>query len=180
MRHTWNRHHPIVMTRLSFKYLLTLVIAAVFGGACSDPVDTPTDPAVGDQTAESVYDSLLAAELGADQFGMGQYVMAFLKAGPNTDQDSTEAVELQKAHLANIRRLAEQGHLLLAGPFMDRGELRGIYIFDVPTVEEARRLTETDPAIRAGRLKMELRPWYGSAALRKLNEIHGRITKMDP
>ncbi len=124
-----------------------------------------------------VYDEDLAKELRADEYGMAQYVVAFLKRGPNQDQSGEEAMELQKAHLANIQRLADEGKLLLAGPFMDDGDLRGIYIFDVTTVDEARELTATDPAIKAGRLEMELRPWFGSAAVREVNAIHERIAK---
>lgn len=130
-----------------------------------------------DQTS---YDENLANSLGADEYGMKKYIFAFLKAGPNRDQDEEEAAELQSAHLSNIRRLAEEGKLILAGPFMDEGEVRGIYIFDVRTIEEARKLTETDPAIQAGRLEMELRPWYGSAALMKVVEIHEKIAKENP
>jgi len=105
--------------------------------------------------------------------------MAFLKAGPNRDQDSTTAANLQTAHLENIGRLAEAGKLSLAGPFMDDGEMRGIYIFNVTTIEEAKKLTETDPAIQAGRLEMELHPWYGSAALMEVNNLHNRLQKKD-
>ena len=65
--------------------------------------------------------------------------------------------------------------LVLAGPFLDSGDIRGIYIFNVATLQEARELTETDPAIRSGRLEMELHPWYGSAALLKVTEIHKAI-----
>ena len=118
------------------------------------------------------YDSALAHRLGADRIGMKVYVMAFLKRGPNRSQDSVEAARLQAAHMANIDRMAEEGSLVLAGPFMDDGELRGIYVFNVSTVEEARALTATDPAIKAGRLAMELHPWYGSAALMEVNRIH--------
>jgi uncharacterized protein YciI len=85
---------------------------------------------------------------------MRQYVMAFLKAGPNRSQDSATAAQLQRAHLDNIFRLADEGKLILAGPFLDKGEIRGIYVFDVKTVEEAAALTATDPAIQAGRLVM--------------------------
>ena len=60
------------------------------------------------------------------------------------------------------------------------GELRGIYIFNVTSVEEARALTATDPAIKAGRLEMELHPWYGSAALQMVNQWHGRIAQKNP
>ena len=128
------------------------------------------------QTASS-YDSLLARRLGADKIGMKVYVMAFLKKGPNRSQDSTEAARLQAAHLANIQRMAREGLLVLAGPFMDDGDLRGIYVFNVPTVDSARALTETDPAIKAGRLAMELHPWYGTAALMEVTRIHDTLQK---
>lgn len=131
-------------------------------------------------TSSTSYNPELAEKLGADDYGMRQYVMAFLKSGPNPSTDSTEAMQLQRAHLDNISRMAEEGDLVLAGPFMDNGEIRGIYVFDVRTVEEARELTETDPAIQSGALEMELRPWYGSAALMQINEIHGLISKQNP
>jgi len=130
--------------------------------------------------AQSPYDAALAARLKADDEGMRTYVMAFLKAGPNRERPSDEAQKLQAAHRANIRRLAAEGKLVLAGPFADNGELRGIYIFDVATVAEAEALTRTDPAILAGQLVMELHPWYGSAALMMVNEVHSRIQKPRP
>jgi uncharacterized protein YciI len=123
------------------------------------------------------FDSELAAELGADALGMRRYVMAFLKSGPDRPADRQRARELQAAHLANIRRMAEQGRLVLAGPFMDDGDIRGIYVFATDDVEQAREWTETDPAVQAGSLVMELHPWYGSAALMKVNDIHERIAK---
>lgn len=123
------------------------------------------------------YDSLLAKNLGADEYGMKAYVMAFLKAGPNRGQDSTEAAKIQQAHLKNIQRMAKEGKLVLAGPFMDDGEVRGIYIFNVETIEEAKELTETDPAIEAGRLVMELHPWYGPAALQQLDELNEKVAR---
>jgi len=130
--------------------------------------------------AQSPYDAALAARLKADDEGMRTYVMAFLKAGPNRERPSDEAQKLQAAHRANIRRLAAEGKLVLAGPFADNGELRGIYIFDVATVAEAETLTRTDPAILAGQLVMELHPWYGSAALMMVNEVHSKIQKPRP
>lgn len=127
--------------------------------------------------AMAVFDSLKAKHYGADDYGMKKYVMAFLKSGPNRDQDSITAGELQKAHLKNITRMADEGKLVLAGPFLDAGDVRGIYIFDVESVEEAMALTETDPAIKAGRLEMELRPWYGTAALLEVYPISKTLIK---
>lgn len=130
------------------------------------------------QDTTEVYDSLYAQNVGADDYGMRSYVMAFLKSGPNRDQTPEEAAELQAAHMENIGRLADEGVLVLAGPFLDDGELRGIYIFAVESVEEAQALTATDPAVQEGRLIMELHPWYGSAAVMEVNEIHQKIAKI--
>lgn len=129
------------------------------------------------QEQKLAYDSTLAKKLGADELGMRQYVLVFLKKGPNRLTDSLARVKLQKAHLENIGRLAKMGKLILAGPFMDNQEIRGIYLFAVSSVEEAKEFTQTDPAVKAGSLIMELHPWYGSAALMELPNIHPRIQK---
>jgi len=130
--------------------------------------------------AQTTFDAELAKKLKADDYGMRQYVMALLKAGSNRDRSPEEARQLQAGHMANINRLAAAGKLVLAGPFADDGPLRGIYIFDVATVAEAEALTKTDPAIQAGSLVMELHPWYGSAALMMVNEVHGKIEQKKP
>ncbi len=127
--------------------------------------------------AKTEFDEELAQKLGADDYGMAQYVMAFLKTGPNPSKDSLTRAKLQRAHLDNITRLAEEGKLLLAGPFLDGGDIRGIYVFDVKTTEEAEALTKTDPAIQAGSLVMELHPWYGSASIKMINDWHKKIAK---
>lgn len=129
------------------------------------------------QSKNPQYDAQLAQKLGADDYGMKQYVMAFLKAGPNRPTDSAARMKLQMAHLKNIGRLANEGKLIVAGPFMDDQPIKGIFIFNVRTIEEAKKLTETDPAIQAGSLIMELHPWYGSAALMQIVEIHKRLQK---
>lgn len=123
------------------------------------------------------FDVALVEKTGADQYGMKSFVIAFLKSGPNRDQDSVTAEKLQRAHLDNIFRLAEEGKLVVAGPFTDDTELKGIYIFNVETIEEAKKLSETDPAIKAGRLIMELHPWYGPAGLTVLDSIQKNISK---
>lgn len=123
------------------------------------------------------YDSTYAAQLGADDYGMKTYVMAFLKTGPNRSSDPEVRKKLQQGHMDNIMRMAENGDLLMAGPFLDTGSLRGIYIFNVRTLEEARKLTETDPAIQAGSLVMELKKWYGPAALMEIATLNKKATR---
>ncbi|HYW69563.1 MAG TPA: YciI family protein, partial [Pyrinomonadaceae bacterium] len=86
----------------------------------------------------------------------------FLKKGPNRkdgDDQTPEVVELQKAHLANIMRLAETKKLVMAGPFGDDGDLRGIFVFRVDSLKEAQDLAATDPMIKIDRLKIDLHPW---------------------
>jgi uncharacterized protein YciI len=123
------------------------------------------------------YDSAKAAEYGADAYGMKKYVMAFLRKGPNRNLDSTEAANLQMAHLENIGKMAEAGKLVLAGPFFGDGDIREIYIFNVESLAEAEELTNSDPAIQAGSLVMDLKEWYGSAGLVAVNEIHKTLAK---
>ena len=124
------------------------------------------------------FDSLLAKEYGADEYGMKKYVLAFLKRGDNTTLDTQSAMALQMEHMSNIERMAEAGQLVLAGPFLGDGEIRGIYIFNVETIAEAETLTNTDPAIQEGVLSMELMEWYGSAGLMGLNELHQKLSKL--
>ncbi|MBN3583231.1 hypothetical protein JYB64_12600 [Algoriphagus aestuarii] len=127
---------------------------------------------------QSEYDPNLAEEVGADQYGMKKYVIAFLYRGDKVSEYSDEErSKLQEGHLANINKMAEEGKLVMAGPFFGNEELRGLYFFAVESIEEAEALTETDPSIQAGVLKMELKEWYGSAALMKMNELHRKVAK---
>ena len=128
--------------------------------------------------SQSQYDEALATKLGADEYGMKKYVMAFLLRGDRVGEYSAEQrQEIQGNHMANIGKMADMGKLVVAGPFFGNEDLRGIYIFDVQSIEEAKALTETDPAIQAGVLKMDLKEWYGSAALMMLSEMYPKITK---
>jgi uncharacterized protein YciI len=106
-----------------------------------------------------------------DERGMRIYYMGFLTRGPAWTPEATDATRaLQAAHLANIERLANDGRLLIAGPFVyDESDadqtLRGIYIFDTETRAEAEELARTDPAVQAGRLALRIVPWYGPYGL---------------
>jgi len=88
------------------------------------------------------------------------YYLGFLKRGPKfSPEDSPERQRIQEAHLKNIGRLHEMGKLVAAGPFLEDTELRGIFVFKTATMEEANELTNTDPAVQAGRLRIELYEW---------------------
>ena len=86
--------------------------------------------------------------------------LAFLMRGPKwTPEKTPQTEELQKAHLANIVRLNELKKLVVAGPFGDDGKFAGIFVFRVGSMEEAQALAATDPAVKAGRLVLDLHPW---------------------
>jgi uncharacterized protein YciI len=89
-----------------------------------------------------------------------QMYLAFLTRGEKWTPEKTPATEeIQKGHMANINRLAEIKKLVAAGPFGGNGRLRGIFVFRVGSLEEAKALTASDPAVQAGRLAMEIHPW---------------------
>jgi uncharacterized protein YciI len=86
--------------------------------------------------------------------------LAFLVRGDKWTPEKTPATEaIQKAHLENIQRLADLKKLVVAGPFGDNGRLRGIFVFRVESLEEAKSLAATDPAVQAGRLALEIHSW---------------------
>lgn len=124
-----------------------------------------------------VYDSVFAKKTGSDEYGMKQYVLAFLKKGSVTVTDTAKSKALLQGHLQNIVRLANEGKLVLAGPMMDDTGIEGIFILNVKTVAEAAALSQTDPAVKAGVFSMEFHPWYGTAALMEVNTLHKKLEK---
>ena len=97
-----------------------------------------------------------------DSTVMKKYFMIFLKTGPNRTQPEEEAKQIQDGHLKHISQLAAAGKVILAGPFDSGkdGAMRGLLLFDVDTPEEAVRLASEDPAVKAGRLVIEILPWW--------------------
>jgi len=148
--------------------VISLIAAMIAGGLSSiSAADEPT-PA---------YDAQLASKLGADEHGMRQYVLVILKTGPTPMPRGKQRDEMFKGHFANIQRLADQGKLALAGPFDGVDGWRGMFIFAVKDIAEAKLLTATDPVIANGEMIAEYHEYYGSAALMQVNETHKRITR---
>jgi uncharacterized protein YciI len=123
------------------------------------------------------FEAGLAKKLGADKLGMKNYVLVILKTGPNNVPAGKERDEIFKGHFANIHRLANVGTLVVAGPFGDKNDWRGMFIFNVATVDEAKELTATDPVIKSGVMVAEYHTLYCSAALMEVNSIHTRIAE---
>ncbi len=128
---------------------------------------------------ERAYDPELAKKLGGDERGMKTYVLCILKTGPqDAEIKGDERKEIFAGHFANIGRLAGEGKLAVAGPFGKNDKsYRGLYIFNVATIEEAEKLVVLDPAVKSGVFVPELTLWYGSAAMMMVSDAHKRIEK---
>ncbi|GAA4968783.1 YciI family protein [Algibacter aquimarinus] len=172
------------------KKILTLCLIAYALIACKDESKaTPNDIEIDSEIIEEVKDSVatiaveepikkttkqIKEELTAKGFTtfdyvdektkdtilMQQYFMAFLKKGPIRGQNEEESAELQELHLAHLKKMYEMGYADISGPFGDDGDIRGITIYNVPTLKMADSLANSDPMVKAGRLEIEIHPWW--------------------
>ena len=91
---------------------------------------------------------------------MTVYYLRLLRRGPLwTPEETPEVERLQAAHIANNQRLVAEGKMVLVGPMLDNGDLRGAAVLRAFSLQEAREISETDPSVQAGRLAYELHPW---------------------
>ncbi|GAB3578379.1 YciI family protein [Calidifontibacter terrae] len=91
------------------------------------------------------------------------YQLVFLRRGENPPQlDEAAGEQLQRDHLAYLSGLGERGVLAVNGPVDEQGDsdLRGVSVYRCGSVAEARALAEADPAVRAGRLRVEAMTWW--------------------
>lgn len=88
------------------------------------------------------------------------YAFVLLQRGPGTGFSDDDLQRLQQAHLDHVATMAAAKKLVAAGPFADQADetLRGFCLYAC-SVEEARALTATDPAIQAGRLAATVMTW---------------------
>ena len=109
------------------------------------------------------------------------YTLVFLVTGPKSAAiDADHKKEIFEGHMANIRRLADEDKLLIAGPFGKEkpdAALRGIFILDTPDVATARAWTETDPGVKAGEFSAEYATLRTEAVLRRSLDLWREMEK---
>jgi len=101
-------------------------------------------------------------EKSQDTILMQQYFIAFLKTGPNRSQSKEVADSLQVLHLAHLGKMYDLGYADISGPFGDDGDIRGITIYNVATLQMADSLANADPMVKSGRLVIEMHPWWAA------------------
>ena len=100
------------------------------------------------------------------QINMTTYVLGILRKGPHWGEGTAdERQRIQEGHLGNIRKMASMGKLIVAGP-IDDANLRGIFIFGISSIDEAKALVKDDPAIATERLVVDFYPWYAAVGLK--------------
>jgi len=157
-----------IKTILSGSFLFLILVACVERGPEHEPQKTATTTArtIGDikeQLGKKGYQFFdYVDSQSGDTVLMQQYFIAFLKSGPTRSQTEEEALKLQEAHLAHLQRMYEMGYADISGPFGDDGEIRGITIYNVPTLRMADSLANMDPMVKAGRLIIEVHPWWAA------------------
>ncbi len=130
----------------------------------SDKISTPTPPtdlATKFQVDTSIFETFEMAE-GDTSYLMKKYFIVFLKEGPNRSQGKEEAAKIQTAHMEHMERLANEKKICIAGPFAEAGNIKGLVIYSASSLEEAKQMTSEDPAVKAGRLLVEVHPFWAA------------------
>jgi uncharacterized protein YciI len=153
--------------------LLSVLLLSIFGFASFALAQAAPST---ERPVSSSFDAELAKRLGADKMGMKTYILVILKTGPVNVPEGKERDAIFKGHFANIRRLADEGKLAVAGPFEDKNDWRGMFIFNVETIEDAQKLAATDPVVKSGLMVPEYHKLYCSAALMEVGNIHKKIS----
>lgn len=153
----WGGEWPGYPVRMSKPFALAL-LASAFLVACQS--SQPSDAAEPEDSGPA----------GTD------FVYVNLMTGPNAGQLEDDALQDAMAgHFSNMARMAEEGHLLVAGPFGPPRavpRLRGLFILDTADVEEGRKLASTDPAAQAGVFELEVYSWRSPSPLRELPRLN--------
>ena len=147
---------------------LILIVAWSCGREAKPAEEVEADPKESiakikaDLTAKGYQTFDYVDEESGDTIIMQQYFIAFLKRGTVRSQSKEESDSLQALHLAHLGRMYELGFADISGPFGDDGDIRGITIYNTPTLEMADSLANMDPAVKAGRLVIEMHPWWAA------------------
>lgn len=153
-----------------------LLGSVLFASSAARADETTAGPA-----ANPAFDVALAQKVGADDMGMRKYVLVILKSSATPVPKGPERDAMFRGHFANMKKLSDAGQLAFAGPFGDRnageGSWRGMFVLAVPTIDEAKVLTATDPVLQQGEMVAEYHELYGAASLMLVPETYLKVAR---
>lgn len=91
------------------------------------------------------------------------FELVVLRRPADAREYDDETIErIQREHLAYGDGLRAAGHTVANGPVLDQPDesVRGLAFYRTGSLERARELAEADPAVRAGRLTVEVMTWW--------------------
>ena len=150
---------------------LAIVLSLLFSCKPGQKEDVEVVEVVKEKSIREINDELVSKgyktfdfvdEATKDTMLMQQYFIAFLKRGPNRSQNKAESDSLQALHMQHLGRMYNEGYADISGPFGDDGDIRGITIYNTPTLEIADSLANMDPMVKSGRLVIEIHPWWAA------------------
>lgn len=164
---------------MNMKYLVLLISIMISSLASGQTTDKLQNDSI---VTNPNFDKQLADRLGGDDFGMKIFYLVILKTGTNKTTDQTIITESFRGHMSNIKRLVDEGKMIVAGPLgKNENSYRGIFILDnINSLEEANEILNTDRAIEIGLLDYDIYEWYGSAALPEYLPFSDKIWKLNP
>jgi len=98
----------------------------------------------------------------------GRYTLVLIKTGERQGVPAPEQQRVFAGHFENMARLADEGELLVAGPYGSHRSdpaLRGVFLLDTADRDEARRIAETDPGFQAGVFRFDYHDFATTADL---------------
>jgi len=105
------------------------------------------------------------------------YTLVLLRRPPDAPEMSDAEIDaLQARHLAYRANLRREGVLVANGPLGEQSDvgMRGLSIFACD-INEAKRLSDGDPSVLAGRLAYDVMEWWVAAGSLVFPDANGPV-----
>ena len=116
---------------MNMKYLVLLISIMISSLASGQTTDKLQNDSI---VTNPNFDKQLADRLGGDDFGMKMFYLVILKTGTNKTTDQTIITESFRGHMSNIKRLVDEGKMIVAGPLGKNETATGAFLFLITSI----------------------------------------------